>query len=153
MWKLKLFLSLTNLLYKKERLMADWDFQTKPFIIIYLFSHLGYLFVCESRFNLITSLETVIHRPFIHTLFPSLYVTLLLVREKSFLSVPPKVTYLTNLIYHIKASNYHMWFLSGHPECSGQNSGHPDTTTKLGTPGHNHEHTRKVSGWGGCLKK
>ena len=32
----------------------------------------------------------------------------LVVREESFLSVPPKVTYLTNLIYHIKASNYHM---------------------------------------------
>ena len=53
----------------------------------------------------------------------------LVVREESFLSVPPKFTYLINLIYHIKASNYHMWVLSGHPECLGQNSGHPDTIT------------------------
>ena len=55
----------------------------------------------------------------------------LVVREESFLSVPPKVTYLTNLIYHIKASNYHMGVLWGHPECSGQNLGHPDTITNI----------------------
>ena len=57
----------------------------------------------------------------------------LVVREESFLSVPPKFTYLINLIYHIKASNYHMGVLWGHPECSGQNLGHPDTITNKET--------------------